>query len=166
MWLSSYAVGIMFRLINFVCLIAFFVFIYRRNKVGQDIAKGIADQEAAVQALYDKKAALETERQNIAAATERQDILGKKLEQQIARWRVDVDRSYVREREAWQTRQEEIKKVMQQKARFLRVQHAQHDAYPQIMGDISAELAHRFQRSQAGKDYIADIIDVISKDAA
>lgn len=166
MLLSSSFVAILFRLINFIALILFFRYIYKKNNVGQSIAEGIAQEEAAVKALEAQTHDLAQQRHALAQNIEQQKELGERLKKQIARWKEDVERVRAQEAEAWAYQQQFIQKIVQRRSDCLAKYRAQQAALPEVVHAVTQTLENKFQDAQAGKQYIADIIESIQRGAA
>jgi len=148
---------IIFNLINFAVVIAFFTFVYKKY-VKDSAIKDIHDREQYLIDLKNQKETLDVLQRKVLNSMEQEKIYFDSLLEKAAEWKKAFANQRQKEDAFAQRRYDLLKEKVQVQARNLNQRKREDIIVPQIVSELRHDLERRYSEVERNKKYINKIL--------
>lgn len=154
--------SLIFRLLNFGVLIAFFVYIFKRSVLA-DIIKNITSTQERLHTLKTHRDNLKNQLKALEHTAQEQEKLSKELALKVARWQ-DVFSTKVRHHSE---QNEHIRRFLITKtelqSKTIALHKVQKVVFPKVIMQSQEQLEQKFASEQAGEEFINSLLVCMEK---
>jgi hypothetical protein len=158
MFLSSYTVAIVFRIINFIVFGGVLVYLFKKY-LFNSILSMMAQKNAEQKVLHEQADALQETVKELDIAIEREARECEELKKRVTEWRIRVEKELDEQYAYKEERAERIMHNMEKKAESLYQQNLERAALPRAIDQAREQLKKDFAENQASDQYIKKIVD-------